>query len=129
MLPFSIALKPGDPVYKQVVYAVKKAVVTGQLAPGDRFPSIRQISQELCINPNTVQKVIKALTDEGLLHVEPGLGTVVARLPGASHQQKKKLLEEELGRVVVEARRLKLSKSNVIEAVNELWKKMEVTHE
>lgn len=121
MLPFSIALKPGEPVYKQVIFAVKKAVVTGQLAPGDRFPSIRQISQELRINPNTVQKVVKGLTDEGLLQIEPGLGTVVSQSPEASRIQKKQLLEEQLGRVVVEAQRLALSKSDVIEAVNDLW--------
>lgn len=123
MLPFSISLKPGEPVYKQVIFAVKKAVVTGQLAPGDRFPSIRQISQELRINPNTVQKVVKGLTDEGLLQIEPGLGTVVSRSPEASRIQKKQLLEEQLGRVVVEAQRLSLSKSDVIEAVNDLWEK------
>lgn len=121
MLPFYIVLKPGEPVYKQVIFAVKKAVVTGQLAPGDRFPSIRQISQELRINPNTVQKVVKGLTDEGLLQIEPGLGTVVSRSPEASRIQKKQLLEEQLGRVVVEAKRFALSKSDVIEAVNDLW--------
>lgn len=121
MLPFYIALKPGEPVYKQVIFAVKKAVVTGQLAPGDRFPSIRQISQELRINPNTVQKVVKGLTDEGLLQIEPGLGTVVSRSPEASLIQKKQLLEEQLGRVVVEAQRLALLKSDVIEAVHDLW--------
>ena len=121
MLTFSITLKPGEPVYKQVIFAVKKAVVTGQLAPGDRFPSIRQISQELRINPNTVQKVVKGLTDEGVLQIEPGVGTVVARPPEASRAQKRQLLEEQLGRVVVEARRLALAKADVIEAVNDLW--------
>ena len=121
MLNFSITLKPGEPVYKQVIFAVKKAVVTGQLVPGDRFPSIRQISQELRINPNTVQKVVKGLTDEGVLQTAPGVGTVVARSPEASRAQKRQLLEEQLGRVVVEARRLALAKADVIEAVNDLW--------
>ena len=121
MLNFSITLKPGEPVYKQVIFAVKIAVVTSQLAPGDRFPSIRQISQELRINPNTVQKVVKGLTDEGVLQTEPGVGTVVARSPEASRAQKRQLLEEQLGRVVVEARRLALAKADVIEAVNDLW--------
>jgi GntR family transcriptional regulator len=121
MLPFSISLKAGEPVYKQVIFAVKTAVVTGQLSPGDRFPSIRQISQELRINPNTVQKVVKGLTDEGVLQIEPGIGAVVAQSPEASRMQKKKLLEEQLGRVVIEARRLALHKTDVIDAVHELW--------
>jgi GntR family transcriptional regulator len=121
MLPFSISLKTGLPVYKQVIFAVKKAMVTGQLAPGDRFPSIRQISQELRINPNTVQKVVKGLADEGLLQIEPGVGTVVARSPQPSRAQKKLLLEDQLGQLVVEARQMGLEPADVIEAVRELW--------
>ena len=121
MLPFSITLKPGEPVYKQVIFAVKKAVVTGQLAPGDRFPSIRQISQELRINPNTVQKVVKGLADEGLLQIEPWVGTVISRTTQASRAQKKMLLENQLGQLVVEARRLGLDPADVIDAVRELW--------
>ena len=121
MLSFSISLKPGEPVYKQVIFAVKKAIVTGQLTPGDRFPSIRQISQELRINPNTVQKVVKGLADEGLLRIEPGVGTVVAQSPEPSRAQKKQLLEGQLGELVVEARRMSLSREDVLEAVKELW--------
>ena len=121
MLPFSITLKPGEPVYKQVIFAVKKAVVTGQLAPGDRFPSIRQISQELRINPNTVQKVVKGLADEGLLQIEPGVGTVISRATQASRAQKKMLLENQLGQLLVEAQRLGLDQVDVIDAVRELW--------
>ena len=55
MLPFSIELKPGFPVAEQIVFAVRKAVVVGQLRPGDRFPSVRVLSQELRVNPNTAQ--------------------------------------------------------------------------
>ena len=41
MLPFSVALKPGDSPYRQIVYAATKAVVSGELAPGAAFPSVR----------------------------------------------------------------------------------------
>src|SRR5436305_974798 len=53
MLPFSIDLKAGLPVAEQILFAVKKAVVGGQLVAGDKFPSVRVLSQELKINPNT----------------------------------------------------------------------------
>jgi GntR family transcriptional regulator len=56
MLPFSIDLRPGLPVAEQILFAVKKAVVGGQLRPGDRFPSVRVLSQELKINPNTAHR-------------------------------------------------------------------------
>src|SRR3954463_2003190 len=77
MLPFSLALRPGEPVVDQVVYAVTRAVVSGQLRPGDRFPSVRALSQELKVNPNTAQRIVALLTETGVLAVEPGIGTLV----------------------------------------------------
>ena len=77
-LPFSADLRPGRPLHDQVVFAVTKAVVTGQLAPGDAFPSVRVLSQELRINPNTAQKIVGTLVERGLLESRPGIGTVVA---------------------------------------------------
>ena len=76
-LPFSIPLRSGEPVAEQVIFAVTRAVVSGQLQAGDPFPSVRALSQELKINPNTAHRIIAALTEEGLLTVRPGIGTVV----------------------------------------------------
>ena len=121
MLPFSITFQPGVPVTRQIVFAVKKAVVTGHLAPGDRFPSIRQLSQELRINPNTAQKVVRNLADEGLLNIVPGIGTVVATAPPPSSDQKKNLLQDQLEQLVIEAKRMSLSQEDVLAAVMELW--------
>ena len=66
MLPFSIELKPGLPITEQVIFAVKKAVVAGQLKPGQAFPSVRVVSQELQINPNTAHKIVAALVAQGI---------------------------------------------------------------
>jgi GntR family transcriptional regulator len=78
VLPFSVEFRPGEPASEQVIYAVKKALVSGQLVPGDRFPSVRVLSQELRINPNTAHKIVAALTADGVLAVQPGIGTIVA---------------------------------------------------
>ncbi|MDD2241108.1 MAG: GntR family transcriptional regulator [Kiritimatiellae bacterium] len=125
MLPFHITFQPGLPVYQQVIFAVKKAIVTGQLTPGDRFPSIRQMSQELRINPNTVQKVVRGLVEVGLLKVVPGVGTLVGKSPPPSSAEKKTLLEDQVGRLVVEACRMSLSKAEVVEAIADLWPNQE----
>ena len=60
MLPFSITLRSGVPIYEQVIYAVTRAVVLGQLRTGDAFPSVRALSQDLKINPNTAHKIVGA---------------------------------------------------------------------
>ena len=124
MLPFDVQIRAGSSVYQQVVYAVKKAIVSGRLRPGDRFASVRTLSQELKINPNTAHKVVAALVDEGLLEVRPGIGTVVAQLPPASRRERSALLGVELERLVVEAKRLSLDAGDVIRAVSEHWEKL-----
>jgi GntR family transcriptional regulator len=65
VIPFRVVFQPGASLYEQVVYAAKKALVSGQLRPGDAFPSVRTLSAELKINPNTAHKVITQLLNEG----------------------------------------------------------------
>jgi GntR family transcriptional regulator len=121
MLPFRVELKTGLPVYEQVVYAVKKAIVSRQLLPGETFPSVRTLSQELKMNPNTAHKVVMTLVSEGLLEVRPGIGTVVAQALTATRGQRSLILNEEVERLVVEAKNLSLDLKEVLEAVKKHW--------
>lgn len=124
MLPFSVELKPGLPIAEQVVHAVKKAVLTGHLQPGDRFVSVRQLSQALRINPNTAHKIVGLLQQEGLLISTPAVGTVVATPPAGSRTAKAGLLGPDLERLVVEARRLGLKLSDLNAAVADHWTRL-----
>lgn len=128
MLPFTVSLRPGVAIHEQVVYAVTRAVVTGQLRPGDTFPSVRALSQELKINPNTAHRIVAALVEQGLLEVRPGIGTVVSdpgepigRRARASGGERRDLLEREAERLVVRSRRLGLSLQDVVEAIRRHW--------
>lgn len=106
------------------MYAVKKAVATGQLAVGAKFPAVRTLSQELRINPNTAHKIVAALTAQGVLDVHPGVGTVVAAPVAGSGPDRASLLNDELERLVVEARRLGLSEEEVTSAIRRHWRKL-----
>jgi GntR family transcriptional regulator len=121
VLPFSIVLQAGTPISEQVVYAVRRAVVTGQLRAGDPFPSVRALSMALKINPNTAHRIVSTLTDEGLLVVRPGIGTVVGglRLPGAA--ARRATLEAETERLVVQARRAGIPLRDLLAAIKRHW--------
>jgi GntR family transcriptional regulator len=123
VLPFTIALKPGVPIYEQVIYAVTRAIVTGQLRPGDGFPSVRALSQELRINPNTSHKIVAALVEAGLLAVRPGIGTVIAEGRLTDAAARRVLLEDEAERLVVDARRDGLSLTDILSAIRRHWAK------
>jgi len=124
MLPFAVRLKPGESPYRQIVYAATKAVVSGELPPGSAFPSVRELSQALKINPNTAQKVIAELVRDGLLEVHPGVGTVVTAARRASAGERRALLSDELEQLLVEAKRLGLKKNDVLNAVSDSWSEL-----
>jgi GntR family transcriptional regulator len=124
MLPFSVSLQSGEPLFDQVVYAVTRAIVTGQLRVDDPFPSVRTLSQELKINPNTAHKIVAALVDEGLLQVRPGIGTVVAQGRPGGMAARRALLEDEAERLVVEAKKTGVGLQDVIAAVRRHWNRV-----
>jgi len=124
MIAFRLTLQPGVPVYQQVVYAAKKAIIAGQMRPGDRFPSVRTLSQELKINPNTAHKVVTQLIADGLLEVHPGRGTLVAELPASTARERAQLLKGQLEALVVEAKRLQMDLGDVEAALADHWERL-----
>jgi GntR family transcriptional regulator len=124
MLSFSVTLKAGESPYRQVVYAATKAIVSGELQPGDTFPSVRELSQALKINPNTAQKVVAELVRDGLLEVRPGIGTIVTCGRRASPMERRALLSTEIEQLVVEAKRLGLAEDEVVKAIQDRWTKL-----
>lgn len=124
MIPFRVQFQPGAPIFEQTVYAAKRAMIAGQLRPGDPFPSVRALSRELKINPNTAHKVVAALIAEGLLHTQPGIGTIVAPLPDSTRRERTALLGPQLEELVVEAKRVGIKLDALQEAVAQHWQRL-----
>jgi GntR family transcriptional regulator len=125
VIPFRLSFEPGISLYEQVVYAAKKAVVSGQMRPGDPFPSVRALSAALKINPNTAHKVITRLVAEGLIEVRPGQGTVVSERVSATAAERGNLLKNELEHLVVEAKKIGLELDDVAAALIKHWKRLD----
>jgi len=124
MLPFPVELKPGRPIYEQVILAVKRALAHKILKPGDPFPSVRELSRELSINPNTAQKVVTALTQQSLIEVTPGRGCQVSNLTGKNKKAIDEILYEQLEAVIVEAITLGIEKDAFTDQVKKHWERL-----
>ena len=124
MVPFRITFRTGVSLFEQVVYASKKAMVSGQLRPGDPFPSVRALSKELKINPNTAHKIVAHLVNEGLLETRPGIGTVVAVLPDSTSKERTQLLGHEIEELVVEAKRLGIGLEEMLSSISAHWQRL-----
>jgi GntR family transcriptional regulator len=77
-MQFQIDTTNRTPIYRQLVGQIREAVARGQLQPEEQLPSVRELSRQLVINPNTVARVYTELEREGVLHTRPGLGVFVA---------------------------------------------------
>lgn len=119
--PFPISIQPGLPISDQIVYAAKRAIVAGQMRPGDAFPSVRALSKELRINPNTAHKAITELINAGLLAMHPGIGTVVATPPDATPRERTRLLGRQIEELVVEARRLGVPRDELLRTLSQQY--------
>ena len=70
------------PIYEQIMDNLRRLIISGGVAPGDRLPSVREMAAQLAINPNTSQRAYRELENEGYLVTLPGKGAFVAENPG-----------------------------------------------
>lgn len=65
------------PIYVQIIEYIKRKIITLELKGGDKLPSVRELSGELKVNPNTVQRSYQELERENLVYTQRGMGTFV----------------------------------------------------
>jgi len=116
---FRFVAQSGVPIADQVIFAAKKAIFSGNLQPGDAFPSVRTLAREMKVHPNTAQKVIGQLASEGFLQVQPGIGTVVAK--PAARNGRVQLLGGELEQLAVRALQMGVSLDDLQDALRACW--------
>lgn len=75
---FQIDVLSRKPVYEQIVSQMERFVLTGVLAPGSQLPSVRSLSVDLAINPNTIQRAYTELDRKGVICSVPGKGCFVS---------------------------------------------------
>lgn len=75
---FQIDVMSRTPVYEQLVEQVERFILKGILKSGDKMPSVRAMSMELSVNPNTIQKAVSELDRKGLIYSVPGKGCFIS---------------------------------------------------
>ena len=124
MVPFKVKFEPGASIFDQVCFAAIKSILAGDLKAGEPFPSVRTLALDLKIHPNTAHKVVQHLIQERWLIAQPGVGTVVAPPPKARAGDRKRLLEDEVEKLVVEAMRVGAGLDEVQQAVRDTWSEL-----
>ena len=82
------------PVYQQIMETLRGAIVKGELAPGKKVPSVRELAAQAQVNPNTMQRAMTGLEREGLLVGGGTSGRTVTNDQGVLSAMKEQILEE-----------------------------------
>lgn len=116
----------GEPIYRQIVEAIRFRIASGELAAGAQLPSIRELGQALVVNPRTVIKAYEELQRDGVVVLQHGRGVFVTEpretLPPRDRKRK---LQELARRLLAEAACLGASTDEVLEAIEATVAQME----
>ena len=122
MILLDLTAADSRPIYGQIADRVKFAVAAGVLRPGELVPSVRELSRQLVVNPNTVARAYRELQNEGL--IEPVRGTGLQVAEGAVERCRQARAEFVRGRLraaIDEARRTELDPALIETILHEEW--------
>ncbi len=122
----NIDARSSKPIFEQVVDKIKESIMMGGLKPGEKMPSIRELSKTLTINPNTVSKAYAELERQKLIETISGKGTFVSQnyTPKVDEDRLQKLVAV-LKDAVIEGHYLGIDKKRMAEIINGIYNEME----
>ena len=117
-----IDYKSRKPIYEQIIENMKQLVVSGALKRDEQIPSVRQLAQELAINPNTIQKAYAELERQGVIYSLKGRGSFV----GSSLQELRNIQQnerlEELAALSKELYQLQVPQEELYAVIQQVYK-------
>ncbi|MBL8724589.1 MAG: GntR family transcriptional regulator [Planctomycetes bacterium] len=112
--------RSAEPIFEQIVFAVKAALARGTATPGDKLPSVRELARDLAINPNTVVRAYEQLERDGVVVRRQGSGCFLTdRGSELGLVQRRRQLQELLRRAATDAFHLGFTAAEVRTALEQ----------
>lgn len=107
------------PIYLQIVTFVKRNIVSGKLKPGDKLPSIREMSAKFKVNPNTLQRAYQELERENLTYTQRGTGSFVSEEIDIVNKLKREMAKESIEIFLKQMKDLGFTSKDIINIVKQ----------
>ncbi|MGM9636877.1 MAG: GntR family transcriptional regulator [Eubacteriales bacterium] len=124
---FSIDPMARKPVYEQIIDQTEKFILTGALSPGDQLPSVRSLSLELTINPNTILKSYSDLDNRGIIQSVPGKGYFVCAGAKSILADRYRLRLTSLRQEIAELAMAGIGKEELLSLIEKVYENNEIT--
>ena len=109
----------GTPIYLQVINELKKKMVKGELKPGEKMPSSRDLAVEYKVNQNTAARIYREMEMQGWCFTRRGIGTFVSEEENMFRNLKKGMASELLKNFMHEMSGLGYKKDDIIDQIAE----------
>ncbi|KKI89094.1 GntR family transcriptional regulator [Bacillus sp. SA1-12] len=110
---FQLDVRSRKPIYEQLVDKIKELIINRILKPDEQLPSVRMLSSQLTVNPNTIQRAYRELENQGYLYSIKGKGNFVAAIEQMPNVEKLEELKTDIKRLIAEAIYLGLTKEDL----------------
>lgn len=90
----SLNYRDSRPIYEQLEEKLRRLILSGAIAEGERLPSVRELASQLAINPNTIQRAYRELEQAGFIYSVPGKGSFAGKLSGVDESRRRELREK-----------------------------------
>lgn len=110
------------PIYMQIMNIIKRDIVTQKLGRGDKLPSVREMSEILKVNPNTIQRAYQELERENVTFTQRGMGTFVTEDEEEILKLKKEMSVGVIDTCVKNMRSLGFSNEEIIKGIEDYLK-------
>ncbi|CAM3054642.1 GntR family transcriptional regulator [Hathewaya histolytica] len=107
------------PIYIQIMNYIKSKIVTEEIKPGDKLPSVRELSSQLKVNPNTIQRTYSELEREGVTYTQRGMGTFVIEENNLIYNLKKNMAKDIIQKFIGDMRSIGFSNKEILEVISQ----------
>jgi len=119
-------IKSDRPIYPQLVEHIETMIFSGRYPPGSRLPSVRDIAQEAAVNPNTMQRALSKLEEDGLILTHRTSGRSITEDADMIKKAKTKLAKDQIIEFLVNMQKLGFEKKEILSILTGMLEEVRV---
>ncbi len=119
-------LKPDRPIYLQLIEEIELRILSGHYPPGSKLPSVRHMAQEASVNPNTMQRALSKLEEDGLVITHRTSGRTITEDVKMINKTKNKLAKKQIAEFIEKMQLLGFEKRETLALINKMLEEMSI---
>jgi transcriptional regulator, GntR family len=118
-------LKPDRPIYVQLVEQIEQMILSGVFPPGSKLPSVRDLAKEASVNPNTMQRALSELEEEGLIITHRTSGRSITEDAGMIEKARIRIARNHVDEFLEKMQKLGFDRKEILSLITEMIQEVE----